>query len=134
MGLIYESCGSVITKTMLERLESFPFYTLKNDENETDNEAYVKHQSDKEWSCWSLSLGAYLIQKRVFWMSASTAFFIWKYYMEKCIHRPDGSWVGRLVQDPVGDYLPFLSFITGPLPMVAHVPVNEQAPVRWQMP
>eukprot|EP00439_Symbiodinium_sp_Y106_P082214 s279_g21.t1 len=86
----------------------------------------------ENWHCWTPALWAALIPRRLLGMLAVTSFFVFKYYVEHCVHLDDGSWVSKPLRLPKESSLSILSFVFGPLPMLFPIDAEDQ-PI-WEMP
>ncbi|CAE7554596.1 NITA [Symbiodinium natans] len=126
MGIMPPEC----TK-MLENLKGY----AKENRPQThlpEHEEVRQHQLARNWHCWSFSLWAALIPRRLLGMLAVTSFFVAKYYVEHCVHMDDGSWVSKPLRLPKESSLSILSFLFGPLPTLYPIDAEEQ-PI-WEMP
>lgn len=128
--LIVLALGSPSTSYMLEHLERFPLFETSDEEDDSEKDAWDKHQEDKQWSLKGLFLVAFPF--RLCYMLFLTSFFILKYYIEQCVRTADGSWISKDVHLPLREQLPVLSFIFGPWPGM--FPVDQQPEAVWTMP
>ncbi|CAE7938825.1 NITA, partial [Symbiodinium sp. KB8] len=126
MGIMPPEC----TK-MLEVLKGY----AKENRPQThlpEEEECRRHQLARNWHCWTPALWAALIPRRLLGMLAVTSFFVFKYYVEHCVHLDDGSWVSKPLRLPKESSLSILSFVFGPLPMLFPIDAEDQ-PI-WEMP
>lgn len=129
--LLCTALVSPVSLYMVENLEPWELFSLKDEEDDTEKDAYDKHQLDKSWHI--LKLLEYVFPQRLAMILGFTALFIWKYYEEHCDRQADGSWVSKSLHLPSdGENLPFLSFLLGPIPMAA--PLKTLAEAAWTMP
>merc|ERR1711988_75679 len=101
--LICSTLVSPISLYMVSHLEPFYSKSVADEEDDTDKEAYDKHQVTKSWRVCSRAFLEFLIPMRLIWITSATAFFVVKYYMEHCDRADDGSWVSADVFLPEGD-------------------------------
>lgn len=130
--LICSTLVSPVSLYMTRNLEPFEMFSLTDEEDDTERDAYEKHQRDKAWNLCSLELWTYIIPNRLIMITCTTAFFIVKYYIEHCDRGADGSWVSRPVYLPINEHLSFLSFVCGPFPELFSVETLKDA--VWSMP
>ncbi|CAE7237323.1 PEPM [Symbiodinium sp. CCMP2592] len=126
MGIMPPEC----TK-MLEVLKGY----AKENRPQThlpEQEECRRQQLARNWHCWTPALWAALIPRRLLGMLAVSSFFVFKYYVEHCVHLDDGSWVSKPLRLPKESSLSILSFVFGPLPMLFPIDAEDQ-PI-WEMP
>merc|ERR1719161_1940974 len=99
---------------MIEKLEPFPLFETSDEENDTEHEAYAKHQLDKQWSVYSPRLWASILPWRLIGPSVLVLGMMFKYYSQHCMRLGDGSFVATDLHLPSQGYLPFLTFLSGP--------------------
>merc|ERR1711862_1017447 len=105
--LICSTLVSPISLYMVSHLE--PYYTnsIADEEDDTEKEAWDKHQLTKNWSFCSCQFCELLVPWRLIAILWTTLFFVVKYYMEHCSRGEDGSWVSQDVFLPQADTLSF---------------------------
>jgi len=130
--LICSTLVSPISLYMTGNLEPFEIFCLADEEDDTEKDAYDKHQLDKNWSICSLSLWTYIIPNRLILICMTTAFFVCKYYLEHCVRQEDGSMISSPIYLPKSETLSFLTFLSGPIPGLFKVETLKGA--VWSMP
>jgi len=125
--IIYEAMFSDAAKDMLSRLEDYEDINYEEFATPDDMEIYMMHQENRQWNLLSPRFYMLVFPVRMFAMISVLAFFLLKYYMEHCVHLPDGSFVGKDLHLPSTYTMSFFSFIFGPVPKVFPVPVDETA-------
>jgi len=128
-------CGALVSPVslyMTTNTQAFEFVCVADEEDDSEQDAYNKHQVDKIWNICSLELWCYMIPMRLFQIMGVTGFFIGKYYLEHCQQTSDGSWVSLDVHLPTSGGLDFFTFLSGPIPGINKVSTLDE-PV-WTMP
>jgi hypothetical protein len=128
--LICAGLFSDTSKHMLDSLEPLPLFEAVDQESEKS--IYERHQTERQWTCFTLNLYATIFPRRLGLMLFCTVFFQFKYFLEHCDKLEDGSWVGKELHLPVTDGLSFLSFLFGPFPNLFPVQPNDE--IVWKMP
>lgn len=131
-------CGTLmspISTYMVEHLEPFPLFETADEEDDTEEDAFAKHQLDKDkLNIFSVSLWLHVFPLRFLGIVIVTAFFICKYYSEHCITESDGSLYSKPVLAPLSDSLAFLSFLFDPIPHFYSVEVDtSEEGILWAM-
>jgi len=129
--LLCTALVSPVSLYMVGQLEPWELFSLTDEEDDTEKDAYEKHQLDKRWS--PLKLLEYVFPNRLAMICGFTSVFMVKYYLEHCDRQDDGSWVSKSLHLPAdGENLPFLAFLLGPIPMA--IPLKTVAEAIWTMP
>merc|ERR1712113_921587 len=74
--IICTALTSSITQYMVEKLEAFPLFETADEEDDTEKDAYDKHQLDKQWNWLSAKLWLTILPIRFLGMILTTSFFI----------------------------------------------------------
>merc|ERR1719253_814993 len=130
--LVCQCLVSPVSLYMTNKLEAFQMVRIDDEEDDSEQDAYDKHQRDKQWTICSLSLWCFIIPHRLIHILAVTTFFVGKYYFEFCTHTEDGSWVSIPVRLPRSEALDIWTFLFSPIPGMSHV--RSVASKVWQMP
>merc|ERR1711879_103647 len=106
----------------MENLQAFPLFDTADEEDDSEKDAYDKHQLDKKWHWCGYRLYANIIPVRLILVVLTTLCFTGKYFNDQCVELDDGSSVSKNVYLPLEPGLSFMSFIFGPIPSVYPVP------------
>jgi len=128
--LLCTALVSPVSLYMTSNLEPFALFSISDEEDDTEKEAYDKHQLDKHWQFFHL-LG-YIVPNRLIMILLFTAVFVTKYYVEHCNRTDDGSWVSKPIHLPISEEFPFWAWILGPMPVISPLQVAPES--VWSMP
>merc|ERR1719272_2480024 len=95
-------CASAFTGTakyMLDSLEPLPLFEPASVDGDMDT--WERHQENRQWNICTPKIYFVTFPKRLFGILAVTIFFQYKYYVEHCQQRGDGSWISLDLHVPL---------------------------------
>mmetsp|Transcript_1456 Transcript_1456/g.4952 ORF Transcript_1456/g.4952 Transcript_1456/m.4952 type:complete len:473 (-) Transcript_1456:189-1607(-) len=94
--MIIDRFGTVATKHMMEHLEAWPLFDTDEEDNESMEEAYERHQhEDSKSFCSDIKLLLLLLPKRLLFVILLLVTFTLKYYVANCTYSEDGYWISK---------------------------------------
>jgi len=98
--LICSTLVSPVSLYMAGHLEPYELHSTRDEEDDTEQDAYNKHQIEKAWSIFGCEMWSFIIPWRLIYIVGTTAFFVIKYYLEHCSYQEDGSLVSESIYLP----------------------------------
>ncbi|CAE8622554.1 unnamed protein product [Polarella glacialis] len=133
--VIYEAMFSDAAKNIMDDLEGWHAsqdVADDHDDNDSDMWFWTKHQANRSYTIFSPRLWGLIFPYRLVSMIGVLTFFQFKYYLEHCIHLPDGSWISDDLRVPVSYQMSIRSFLGGPIPKIFSIVTSPE--VAWSMP